>query len=145
MTPVFRFILIAVSLLTTYYILKRIRQSKLQIEYAIFWILFAGVLIVFSLFPWLVSMFTRLIGMQLPVNFIFLFFIFVLLVKMFLMTIELSALENKVKDLTQELALAEKERLDEQSVPKYSENTGQTVREANAKIAEDVHDIGKEF
>ena len=145
MTPVFRFILVAVSLLTTYYILKRIRQSKLQIEYAIFWILFACVLIVFSLFPWLVTMLTRLIGMQLPVNFIFLFFIFVLLVKMFLMTIELSALENKVKDLTQELALAEKERLDEQSVPKYSENTGQTVREANAKITEDVHDIGKEF
>ena len=63
MTPVFRFILIAVSLLTTYYILKRIRQSKLQIEYAIFWILFACVLIVFSLFPWLVTMLTRLIGM----------------------------------------------------------------------------------
>ena len=114
MTPVFRIILIVVSLLTTFYILKKIRQSKLQIEYAIFWILFAGGRIVCSRFPWLVSMFTRLIGMQLPVNFIFLFFIFVLLVKMFLMTIELSALENKVKDLTQELALEEKERVDEQ-------------------------------
>lgn len=113
MSPIFRVILIVVSLLTTFYILKKIRQSKLQIEYAIFWILFAGVLIVFSLFPWLVSMFTRLIGMQLPVNFIFMFFIFVLLVKMFLMTIELSTLENKVKDLTQELALEEKERADE--------------------------------
>ena len=113
MSPIFRVILIVVSLLTTFYILKKIRQSKLQIEYAIFWILFAGVLIVFSLFPWLVSMLTRLIGMQLPVNFIFMFFIFVLLVKMFLMTIELSTLENKVKDLTQELALEEKERADE--------------------------------
>ena len=114
MTPVFRVILIVVSLFTTYYILKRIRQSKLQIEYAIFWILFSGVLIVFSLFPWLVSMFTRLIGMQLPVNFIFLLFIFVLMVKLFFMTIELSTLENKVKDLTQELALEEKARADEQ-------------------------------
>lgn len=66
MSPIFRVLLIVVSLLTTFYILKKIRQSKLQIEYAIFWILFAGVLIVFSLFPWLVSMFTRLIGMQLP-------------------------------------------------------------------------------
>lgn len=122
MTPVFRIILIVVSLLTTFYILKKIRQSKLQIEYAIFWILFAGVLIVFSLFPWLVSMFTRLIGMQLPVNFIFLFFIFVLLVKMFLMTIELSALENKVKDLTQELALEEKERADEQKEENKGKN-----------------------
>ena len=114
MTLVFRVILIVVSLFTTYYILKRIRQSKLQIEYAIFWILFSGVLIVFSLFPWLVSMFTRMIGMQLPVNFIFLLFIFVLMVKLFFMTIELSTLENKVKDLTQELALEEKARADEQ-------------------------------
>lgn len=114
MTLVFRIVLIVVSLLTTFYILKKIRQSKLQIEYAIFWILFAGVLIVFSLFPWLVTLFTRMLGMQLPVNFIFMLFIFVLMVKLFLMTIELSALENKVKDLTQELALAEKERLDEQ-------------------------------
>ena len=47
-------------------------------------------------------------------NFIFLLFIFVLMVKMFFMTIELSTLENKVKDLTQELALEEKERRDEQ-------------------------------
>ena len=114
MTLVFRILLITVSLLTTSYILKRIRQSKLQIEYAIFWIIFSGVLIVFSLFPWLVSMFTRMIGMQLPVNFIFLLFIFVLMVKMFLMTIELSALENKVKELTQEIALEEKEHFDEQ-------------------------------
>ena len=114
MTPVFRILLIVVSLFTTYYILKRIRQSKLQIEYAIFWILFSGVLIVFSLFPWLVSMFTRMIGMRLPVNFIFLLFIFVLMVKLFFMTIELSSLENKVKDLTQELALEEKEHRDEQ-------------------------------
>lgn len=114
MTLVFRVILIVVSLFTTYYMLKRIRQSKLQIEYAIFWILFSGVLIVFSLFPWLVSMFTRMIGMQLPVNFIFLLFIFVLMVKLFFMTIELSTLENKVKDLTQELALEEKERQDRQ-------------------------------
>ena len=122
MSTVFRVILIVVSLLTTFYILKNIRQAKLQIEYAIFWILFAGVLILFSLFPWLVSMLTRLIRMQLPVNFIFLFFIFVLLVKMFLMTIELSTLENKVKDLTQELALEEKERADEQKEENKGKN-----------------------
>lgn len=121
MTLIFRILLIVVSLFTTYYILKRIRQSKLQIEYAIFWILFSGVLIVFSIFPWLVSMFTRMIGMQLPVNFIFLLFIFVLMVKMFFMTIELSTLENKVKDLTQELALEEKERRDEQKNEAVSE------------------------
>ena len=118
MTPVFRIILIVVSILSTWYILKKIRQSKLQIEYAIFWIVFAGVLVIISLFPWLVSLFTRLLGMQLPVNFVFMVFIFILLVKLFMMTIELSALENKVKDLTQELALEEKERRDELLIQK---------------------------
>ena len=118
MTPVFRIILIVVSILSTWYILKKIRQSKLQIEYAIFWIIFSGVLVIISLFPWLVSLFTRLLGMQLPVNFVFMVFIFILLVKLFMMTIELSALENKVKDLTQELALAEKERRDELLIQK---------------------------
>ena len=118
MTPVFRIILIVVSSLSTWYILKKIRQSKLQIEYAIFWIIFSGVLVIISLFPWLVSLFTRLLGMQLPVNFVFMVFIFILLVKLFMMTIELSALENKVKDLTQELALEEKERRDELLIQK---------------------------
>ena len=80
MTLIFRLLLIAASFLTTYYILKRIRQSKLQIEYTIFWLVFAGILVVFSLFPELVALFTRMVGMQLPVNFIFLFFIFVLIV-----------------------------------------------------------------
>jgi len=117
LTRVFRMLLIVVSLLTTYYILKRIRQAKLQIEYALFWIIFAGVLILFSLFPWLVTMFTRIIGMQLPVNFIFMVFIFVLMAKLFFMTIELSTLENKVKDLTQQIALGEKERMDELKNP----------------------------
>ena len=56
--------------------------------------------------------------MQLPVNFVFMVFIFILLVKLFMMTIELSTLENKVKDLTQELALAEKERRDELLIQK---------------------------
>ena len=128
MTPIFRILLIVVSLFTTYYILKRIRQSKLH---AIFWILFSGALIVFSLFPWLVSLFTRMIGMQLPVNFIFLLFIFVLMVKLFFMTIELSTLENKVKDLTQELALEEKERRDEQK--RLLEETG-SAKDTEAEV-----------
>lgn len=140
MTPVFRIILIVVSLLTTFYILKRIRQSKLQIEYAIFWILFAGVLIVLSLFPWLVTLFTRLIGMQLPVNFIFMVFIFVLMVKMFLMTIELSTLENKVKDLTQELALAQKERLDRLREKKYVEECIQNAEEGKTEFGDNIQD-----
>ena len=113
MSAVFQVLLIFGAILMTYYILKRIRQSKLQIEYAIFWIVFSVILLVVSLFPFLVAMMTRAIGMELPVNFIFLFFILILILKAFFQTIETSALENKVRNLTQRLAIEEKDRQEE--------------------------------
>lgn len=113
MSPVFQMLLIFGAVLMTYYIMKRIRQSKLQIEYAIFWIIFSGILLVFSIFPFLVAVLTRLIGMELPVNFIFLFFILILILKAFFQTLETSALENKVRNLTQRLAIEEKDKQEE--------------------------------
>ena len=113
MSPVFQVLLIFGAVLMTYYILKRIRQSKLQIEYAIFWIVFSGILLVFSIFPFIVVIATKMIGMELPVNFIFLFFILILILKAFFQTIETSALENKVRNLTQRLAIEEKDRQEE--------------------------------
>lgn len=110
---VLRLLLIFASLFTTLYILKRIRQAKLQIEYAIFWLLFAVVLIVMSIFPSLMIMLTRAVGMQSPINCVFLVVIFTLMLKIFMQTIEHSQLEDKVKQLTQRLAIEEKLRQDE--------------------------------
>lgn len=131
MSPVFQGLLIAGAVLMTYYIMKRIRQSKLQIEYSIFWIVFAGILLVFSIFPFLVVMMTRLIGIELPVNFIFLFFILILILKAFFQTIETSVLENKLKNLTQRLAIEEKERQAELAEMK------QKIEELEKKLSEE--------
>ena len=131
MSPVFQGLLILGAILMTYFILKKIRQSKLQIEYAIFWIIFSGILLIFSVFPFLVALVTRLIGMELPVNFIFLLFILILILKAFFQTIETSALENKVRNLTQRLAIEEKERQDELSAMK------QKIEELEKKLSED--------
>ena len=131
MSPVFQGLLILGAILMTYFILKKIRQSKLQIEYAIFWIIFSVVLLIFSLFPFLVAMMTRAIGMELPVNFIFLLFILILILKAFFQTIETSALENKVRNLTQRLAIEEKERQEELSAMK------QKIEELEKKLSED--------
>jgi hypothetical protein len=131
MSPVFQGLLILGAILMTYFILKKIRQSKLQIEYAIFWIIFSGILLIFSVFPFLVALVTRLIGMELPVNFIFLLFILILILKAFFQTIETSALENKVRNLTQRLAIEEKERQEELSAMK------QKIEELEKKLSED--------
>ena len=131
MSAVFQVLLILGAVLMTYFIMKKIRQSKLQIEYAIFWIIFSGILLIFSVFPFLVALVTRLIGMELPVNFIFLLFILILILKAFFQTIETSALENKVRNLTQRLAIEEKERQEELSAMK------QKIEELEKKLSED--------
>lgn len=108
MSLAFRIILILASLMTTLYIVRKIRFSKLQIEYAIFWIILSFLLILISIFPVLVTIPTNIIGMQAPVNFVFLVIIFILLIKAFMQTIEHSQLENKLNDLAQKIAIDEK-------------------------------------
>lgn len=110
---ILRLILIVASLITTLYILRRIRHAKLQIEYAIFWLIFAGMLLVISIFPNLMIQLTRAVGMQSPINCVFLLVIFTLMIKLFMQTIEHSQLEDKLKQLTQRLAIEEKLREEE--------------------------------
>ena len=109
MTPTLRVVLIVVSILTTF-IMRKIRQSKLQIEDSIFWLGFSSILIVFSIFPGLPDLLAELAGTYTTANFIYLAVIFLLIVKMFHMSIKQSQLETKVKDLAQKIALDENER-----------------------------------
>ena len=91
-------------------IMRKIRQSKLQIEDSIFWLGFSSILIVFSIFPGLPDLLAELAGTYTTANFIDLAVIFLLIVKMFHMSIKQSQLETKIKDLAQKIALDENER-----------------------------------
>lgn len=113
MTLVFRVILILVSLFTFISIIRKIRNAKVQIEYSLFWIVFSAVLLLFSIFPQIPSFVTNLLGIYSTVNFIFLFVIFILLVHQFMNSIKISQLEQKLKELTQELAVRELRKVDE--------------------------------
>lgn len=110
MTMTLRVALILVSVGTLLLMMRKIRQSKVQIESAIFWILLALVLVVFSIFPQVADLASHLLGIYATTNFLFLFAIFVLIVKVFYMTIHISQLETKVKELVQQMALEEKLR-----------------------------------
>ena len=106
MQPIFRIILIIVSLLTMSFMLRKIRQAKVQIEAAMFWVIVALILVVFSL----ADACARLLGIYSTPNFLFLFMIFLLMVKVFSMTLQVSQLESKQKELVQKIALAQKEQ-----------------------------------
>ena len=103
-----RILLAVISIWNFWYVVYKIRKSKLQIEHSVFWIFFSFVLIMMSIFPQLVYWLTELIGIQSPVNLVFLAIIFILIVRNFSITLELSQTETKLKNLVQEIALDKK-------------------------------------
>lgn len=108
MTFEFRIILIIASVLTVALILSRIRKSKVRIDDSIFWILLSAFILLISIFPGVADAVTGALHIYLTTNFLFMFFIFLLLVKLFFLSVEVSQLKSKVEKLTQENALANK-------------------------------------
>ena len=101
MTPMLRVVLIVVSLVTMAYMMHKIRQAKVQIEAALFWVVFSAVLVVFAIFPPAADACARLLGIYSTPNFLFLSMIFLLMVKIFSMTIHISQLESRQMALDQ--------------------------------------------
>lgn len=110
MTIELRAALIVVSLLTLLFVAKRIRSSKVRLEDSIFWVCFAAIIFLLSIFPQVFYWLSDLIGTYAPVNFVFLFFIFILLVQSFHLSMHISQADTKIKELTQQLAVEKFER-----------------------------------
>ena len=114
--PIIRICLIVGSLLTAFYILRRVRLAKVQIEDTLFWLFFSAVLLILALVPGSAYRAAYLMGFQSPINFVYIVIIFLLLAKQFFMSIRISQLDSKVRILTERVALneekVEREKLD---------------------------------
>ena len=88
-----RIILVVISMLSMMNVMKRVRRFKLQIENSIFWIIFSLLLILVAVFPDPMFWLAELLGIQSPANMVFLFVIFILLIKTFNLTLEISQLQ----------------------------------------------------
>ena len=110
MSSVLTYLLIAGSIFTFLFAMKLIRKSTVRIEDTLFWIVFCLVLIVLSVFPRSVYKLSIALGFQSPINFIYLVIIFILIVNQFLMSLKISRLIIKQKELVQTLAITAMEK-----------------------------------
>ena len=104
-----RILLFVASVLLFVFLMGSIKKSKMRIEDALFWIALSAVILILSIFPQIAGGLSDLFGFIAPVNFVFLLFIFILLVKSYYMSKRISELDTKVKELTQQIAI---DRLD---------------------------------
>lgn len=109
MTIGFQLLLIIVSVLNFVYTMMQIRKSKLNIDDAIYLILFSLILLFMSLFPGAVTALSKLLGFISTSNFVFVFIIFIQYVILLKLQIKVSVLSEKTKSLNQALGLLKKD------------------------------------
>ena len=102
-----RLLLVLGSFLTLLFVLRRVRQAKVQIEDSIFWLFFSVFLLFLSLFPELTTLVAKRFGFVSEINVVYLSIIFLLLTKLFFLSMRVSRLDSTLRDLTQRVALDE--------------------------------------
>lgn len=107
MTVALRILLIVASVLVSFYALRKIRKSQLNIDDAFYWIIVSAILLIMSIFPSVAIYLSALIGIESPANFVFLVMIFLAFVKIFDLAIELSIQKYRINKLIQKIALAD--------------------------------------
>ena len=108
MTLLFRIILLAVCLFTYFFLHHSIKKERMRIEESIFWLILSLLLLVFAIFPEIPDILARLLGIYSTANFLFLFVIFILLLRLFYVNAALGKLEERVKTLVQNEALRDR-------------------------------------
>ena len=89
-------------------IINMIRQKKLELRYALSWLGVGVAILILDCFPQLITWLSRKVGIASPVNMLFFFgFCFSLMI-IFVLTVAMSRMSIRIKELTQELALFEK-------------------------------------
>ena len=99
-------VLLFIGSVTVFTIISQcIRKKQIQLKDGIFWILFSFLLILISFFPVLAVWASRILGIQSPSNCVFLILIFLLGCHQFFLTIRISQLEMKNRQLVQRVAI----------------------------------------
>ena len=104
-----RLFLIVGSLAAAVSVLRRVRKSRMTMENSIFWVLFSLVLVLLGIFPDIAVWFSDLLGVQSPVNLVYLMIIFLLLVRVFMQDQRVARQEHQISRMAQAMAIDKEE------------------------------------
>lgn len=125
----FRIILAVFLLLGIFYVVNKIRRRELDLKYAITWILLSVVILIIVAVPGLLNWMTVAIGIYDAMNMVFfLGFIFCILI-IFSLTIALSRQAERIRKLTQQVALSEYDTAHEKADEKKETSSEETKKE----------------
>ncbi len=109
MTLKLRIILLVVLFLAVVYIVNLMRKKKMNFGYGLGWLFIVACISVLTIWPVLLTKLSMLLGIASPVNMLFFFgFCFSVMV-IFSLSMTISHLSDRVKKLSQEIAIMRKD------------------------------------
>lgn len=109
MSSTLRTTLIIGSVLFFVFIINMVRTKKLELKYALIWILTSLSFIIMSVFPETVFIVAKVLEVEVASNALFLCIIFLLLLMVFALTVAVSRQAGRTKRLVQEMGILKAE------------------------------------
>ena len=98
------------ALFIIFTILYLVRKEKINIKYAIVWLLLFGILALLLIIPNLLTIITKFLGFEVSSNMIFAIIISVLIIISISLSTIVSTQDRKIRKLIQELSIIKSER-----------------------------------
>lgn len=106
--------LFVIWILIFIYLFHKLKTKQTDIRFVLPWIILDILMAVVTAFPGILTFFCRLFGIETPSNMLFFFALIFLGLIVFRMTLTISKQNEQIRDLTQRLAIYEKEEKDEE-------------------------------
>ncbi|GAA6409251.1 DUF2304 domain-containing protein [Blautia hominis] len=101
-------IIVAVIVLAAFaYLIGKIRKNKLELKYALSWIVMGALILLLDFFPGIIAKLAEICGIGMPINMIFFLGFCFLLALTFTLSVLVSGLSQKTKVLTQRIGILE--------------------------------------
>ena len=103
-------LIVVITLLAMFYVINKIRNKGIELKYSLVWLALGTGIIIFTCFPKLTTWLAHVLGISQPMNTLFFAGFCFMLPIIFSLSVSVSRLSNKVKRLTQEMALLEEQK-----------------------------------
>ena len=114
MPAALRILLMISSVLSLLFVIRGLKKARVQLYDTVFWIILALMCVILSICPQIAVGLADLLGVQSPVNLVYLVIIFFLLVHCFIQSIRFSRLEAQFKLFVGEDALKKLDNADKE-------------------------------
>lgn len=102
---IFSQVMLITALLFLYFVIRNINKNIMLIDQAAMWLVLGLLMLASALFPMVPARMAHMLGFQLTSNFILFLAVILLLVLLFLQTLQISKQKEDIKNLIQEISM----------------------------------------